>query len=407
MKARITRTIVGVTALVVALLGLPLAVVVQRFYESRATVELQRSAAQAIAELTVPLRVDEIADAAGEPDSPRDFSVYDTDGRRLFGPGPSRVDARTDGEVVVVSPVTDRSTEMIVGSVRVSQSADVAAGEARRAWGLMAIAAAAGLLVAIAVARREAARLAAPISELADRAERLGSEVLDAPADPTGVPELDTLAEALAISSRRLSELVVREREFSANASHQLRTPLAGLRVSLEHGDTGAALTQADRLAETIDHMLALARNAMPVAACVDVAGIVLAGSTRWHQAFTAAGRDLIVDVADRLPSARVRSASLDQALDVLLDNALRHGAGPTRMTAHPTPGGVVIHVADDGPGIPVHRAPSVFERHEGHGSGIGLDLARNLIEADGGRLLLADPDHAEFRIVLVAGSGD
>ena len=65
MKARITRTIVGVTALVVVVLGVPFAIVVQRFYESRATVELQRWAAQAIAELSVPLQADEIAKVAG------------------------------------------------------------------------------------------------------------------------------------------------------------------------------------------------------------------------------------------------------------------------------------------------------------------------------------------------------
>ena len=72
MRTRIARTIVGVTALVVVVLGVPFAIVVHRFYESRATVELQRSAAQAIAELALPLQVDKIALAAREPDAPKE-----------------------------------------------------------------------------------------------------------------------------------------------------------------------------------------------------------------------------------------------------------------------------------------------------------------------------------------------
>lgn len=170
MRARIARTIIGVAALVVVVLGIPLAIVIQRFYESRATVELQRSAAEAIAELALPLRADEIASAAHEPDAPPDFSVYDADGALLYGSGPERLDAAEADRLVVISPITDRSTETVVGSVRVSRSRSSVAGEARRAWALMALAAAGGLVLAMVVARREAGRLTAPISELAARA---------------------------------------------------------------------------------------------------------------------------------------------------------------------------------------------------------------------------------------------
>ncbi len=143
MRTRIARTIVGVTALVVVVLGVPFAIVVHRFYESRATVELQRSAAQAIAELALPLQVDEIAIAAREPDAPKDFSVYDQTGTRLFGSGPEKIGASDPDHIVVVSPITDRSTETTVGSVRVSRPRSAVASQARRAWALMALAAAA------------------------------------------------------------------------------------------------------------------------------------------------------------------------------------------------------------------------------------------------------------------------
>lgn len=403
MKTRIARTIVGVTALVVVLLGLPFAIVIQRFYESRATVELQRSAAQAIAELALPLRVDEIADAAREPDAPSDFSVYDANEQRLFGAGPERLDATDDSLLVVVSPITDRTTETVVGWVRVSRTRSSIDGEARQAWALMALAAAGGLVVAYFVARREAARLAAPISELASRAERLGSGDFGSTPTATGTPELDVLAEALAVSGRRLAELVAREREFSANASHQLRTPLAGLQVSLERGDLDAASSEARRLAATVDHMLALARDALPTPDIIDVGPIVAEAARRWSPRFDEAHRELLVAVDADMTWASARHGSIEQAIDVLLDNALQHGAGATRLTARAAQGGLVVLVDDDGPGIDPKLADSVFHRHEGEGTGIGLTLARTLVEADGGRLLLTDTERAEFRIVLAA----
>jgi signal transduction histidine kinase len=402
VRRRIARTIVGVAALVVVLLGVPFAIMTQRFYESRATVELQRAAAQAIAELALPLHVDEIADAAREPDAPKDFSVYDEHGSWLFGPGPDRLDISMPDEIVVVSPITERSTETVVGSVRVSRPRSVVAGQARRAWAIMALAAVAALALAMVVARREAARLAAPISELADRAARLGSgEFHTAPA-PTGTPELDTLDAALAISAHRLEELVTRERAFSANASHQLRTPLAGLHISLARGDLAAASAEADRLSATVDHMLALARNALPAAETIEVGPVLDGAARRWQAAYHADGRDLVCHIDPNLPGVRVRPGSLDQTIDVLLDNAFRHGAGVTRLTARPAPGGLVVQVDDEGPGINVDRAESIFDRHASPRPGtIGLALARTLVEADGGRLVLADPDHAEFRLIF------
>lgn len=401
MKTRIARTIVGVTALVVVILGVPFAIVLQNFYESRATVELQRSAAQSIAELAIPLRADEIADAAREPDSPADFSVYDATGDRMYGSGPQRVDAADAEMLVVVSPITDRTTETIVGSVRVSEARSTIAGDARRAWALMALAAAGGLLIALFVARREAARLAAPISDLAARAARLGSGEFEPPPASTGTPELDVLAEALTVSGQRLEELVTREREFSANASHQLRTPLTGLQVSLERGDLEAASAEAARLSATVDHMLALARDALPTPDTIDIGPIIDEISQRWAPRFDDSQRRLIATIEPELPGASVRSGSIEQAVDVLLDNSLRYGAGDTRLTARAARGGLVVQVDDDGPGIDAQAAVTVFERHEGAGTGIGLTLARTLVEADGGRLLLTDPERAEFRIIL------
>ena len=405
MRRRIARTIVGVAALVVIVLGVPLAVVTQRFYESRAIVEMQSAAAQAIVELQVPLQADEIAAVALEPDAPAGFSVYDGDGTRLYGPGPDRIDDVEPDELNVVSPITDRLTETVVGSVRVSRPRSDVAAQARKAWVVMAIAAAGGLLLAMAVARLEAARLAAPIVELAGRAERLGLGEFDVAGPATGVAELDTLGEALSLSGRRLADLVAREREFSANASHQLRTPLAGLRVSIERGDLAGAESEVDRLSATIEHMLALARNSMSQAERIDIGPLVSAICSRWNDRYQASGRSLHASIADDLPPISARPRSIEQALDVILENSLRHATGETRVVARAVPHGLVLQVDDDGPGIAADRALDVLDRGNATDARIGLPLARALIEADGGRLLLSDPDRAEFRLAFASSS--
>lgn len=402
MRSRIARTIVGVSAFVVVVLGIPLAVLFQRFLESRATIDLQREAAEAIAELTPPLTRASIAAIAGEPDAPADFSVYDPNGALILGSGPAHLGQPSPDRLVVVSPITDHATEHVLGSVMVSRPRAAIAAEARRAWAVMALAGIGGLALAGVVARREASRVAAPIVELAARAAHLGVDGVDLDTRPTGVAELDALTRALNLASVRLAELVTREREFTANASHQLRTPLAAMRVALERGDQRAAAAEADRLAAVVDHMLALARNSMPEPSVVDVATVVHGVTTRRRHEFDAAARPLVVAAPDTLPLVRGRATSLEQALEIVLDNSLQHGRGTTRVTVRDARGGVVVEVEDDGPGIDPDHAGSVFAAPSSTGAGrIGLPLARTLIESDGGRIVLADPRRAAFHLVF------
>lgn len=106
--------------------------------------------------------------------------------------------------------------------------------------------------------------------------------------------------------------------------------------------------------------------------------------------------------MATHLPVAQARSSSIEQILDIVLENSLHHGAGETLVDTRCVPGGVIISISDQGAGIPVEKQEAVFARHQGRNNGIGLALARTLVEADGGRLVLADPKRAEFRLVLL-----
>lgn len=355
-----------------------------------------------------------------EGDAPGAFTVYDTTGRRLDGSGPATADAATrqallgrpasghhDGVLVVATAITDRSTESVVGAVRVTQDDDVVAGQARRAWLAMSAVILAALLVAAAVARAEARRLAAPIARLAEQAARFGEGAVAASTPPSGLAEVDLVAETMERSSLQLIEALARERAFSADVSHQLRTPLTGLRLRLERavdspdpaGAVAGALIELKRLEATVEHLLALARDSQPTSGVLDVEGVVTAAGERWATRFDECDRRLVVEAADALTPVRASEVSVGQVLDVLLDNALHHGAGEVGLLVRRAPGGVVFEVSDQGEGLPDES--QLFRRGAGSGRGIGLALARTITEAEGGRLVAVSQQPPRFELTL------
>ncbi|MEA2478517.1 MAG: hypothetical protein QOJ07_439, partial [Thermoleophilaceae bacterium] len=185
----------------------------------------------------------------------------------------------------------------------------------------------------------------------------------------------------------------------SSDASHQLRTPLAALRLELEalelRGDESpeltAALGQVERLQSTVGTLLSVARDAPRGDATVDVAGAIAALEERHTGGLAAAGRPLRTRLqAGEDATARASGQVVAEILDVLVDNACRHGAGTVTVCARTVGDAVAIDVADEGQGL-AGDPESAFERrggdHDGHG--IGLALARSLAHAEGGRLTL------------------
>jgi signal transduction histidine kinase len=268
-----------------------------------------------------------------------------------------------------------------------------------------------GTVVATVTARR----LAKPLRHVAERASKLGGG--DFRPDPSryGVGELDMVAEALDSSGSALAQLVQRERQLVGDVSHQLRSRLTALQLRLEpltmHPDpevvdeSKAAQEQADRLADALDELLAAARAASEEGAePVELMSKLPEVSEEWRQLLRSEGRNLRIRVADGL-MARATPGRLREVIGVLLDNALRHGAGTVSVTARrgDVEGTVVIEVSDNGSGVPDELAPHVFERgFSGGGStGVGLALARALMEADGGRLELSSRHPAIFSLFL------
>lgn len=274
-----------------------------------------------------------------------------------------------------------------------------------------------GALVAVVTARR----LARPLRHVAERATRLGAG--DFRLDPTRyqIAELDMVADTLDTSATALAHLVQRERELVSDVSHQLRSRLTALQLRLEAvaelGDGEAeveareALVQGERLAEVLDELLAAARQARAASAePVDLAVELAAIAEEWRPPLRAVGRSLRVRAQPGV-LAKASVARLREAVGVLLDNALRHGSGLVTLTARGEAGvggrsaadTVVIEVTDAGGGVPDELAPHIFERGvSGSGStGLGLALARALIEADGGRLELSTARPPTFAAFL------
>jgi signal transduction histidine kinase len=270
----------------------------------------------------------------------------------------------------------------------------------------------AAILLALVVARR----LGEPVREHPLATERLGAGDFSARSSRSGIAELDAVAAALEHSAARIDDLVRSEREMAANASHQLRTPLTALRLHLEElvattdgtarEEAVAALTQADRLAATIDEMLASARaHARADLRRVDVGRLVTERVEQWRAAARREHRSSDLRAAPGC-DAEVIAPAVAQAVDALIDNALRHGAGIVRVGVAQRARHVEVTVEDEGPGVPVDVGDTVFERHVSFrgGTGVGLALARSLVEASGGRLDLVDAEHARFRILLANG---
>jgi signal transduction histidine kinase len=215
------------------------------------------------------------------------------------------------------------------------------------------------------------------------------------------VREVDVVGAVLEDSGRRLGERFQRERAFSADASHQLRTPITALRLTLEGAEvdptadlstvTGEALTQVNRLESTVEDLLALAHDLPAPTDPVWVGPVVDSLRDRYRTALKARGRSLVLAVGDALPPAAFPEAALRQILDVLVDNALVHGTGTVTVAARSGGTGLSVAVEDEGE-LPDGDLEAMFRRRStaARGTGIGLALARSLAEADGARLLAA-----------------
>ena len=217
----------------------------------------------------------------------------------------------------------------------------------------------------------------------------------------------------LSNATKRLTLAHARERQFSSDVSHQLRTPLTRLRLRVETVMGGAegvelqsVMADLDRLDQTVHYLLAHARDVRPEIGDISLVSAAQRAADRWSGPAAEAGRSLVIHVTeDRVVLGS--HVGVDQILDVLVDNALGHGAGVVSITVRCLFGGGAIDVADENSVLQAGDVARIFRRGEGSGNGVGLAIARELAEADGGRLVLRSRAPTTFSLVLLESADD
>ena len=267
---------------------------------------------------------------------------------------------------------------------------------------MLAVVALLAVQAAVALAVWQAKRLARPLYDLAETAERLGS------GDPRprdrryGAPELDRIAEVLDTSAERIARMITAERRLAADASHQLRTPLTALSMRLEEiivtedpatvkEEAAIALVQVERLTDVVQRLLTNQRDPRSGSAVTfDLDEVVKQQAEEWQPALRGAGRRLDVVGLHGLTAVGTPGA-VAQVLAALIENSLMYGDGTVVIGIRTTGTSVVVEVKDEGQGVPPELGARVFERTVSgrNSTGIGLAVARDLAEADGGRLEL------------------
>ncbi len=266
------------------------------------------------------------------------------------------------------------------------------------------------------VASRRAARVAGLLGDLGERAEQLGG------GDPrpvplsTGIEEVDRLDAALARGARQSATRLASERDFAADASHQLRTPLTALLMRLEEiavsndrevveEEALIAIAQVERLSLVVDDLMSRTRSGVHASPSVSLDSVLAGLQREWQQAFATARRSINVS-GERGLRVRATPVALGQILTTLLENSLTHGRGTVEISARRAGPSVVIEVSDQGDGVSKALAPHIFERSvSSGGSGLGLTLARDLAEAAGGRLELVSAQPPIFALFLSAST--
>jgi signal transduction histidine kinase len=282
--------------------------------------------------------------------------------------------------------------------------------------GLVVAACLLAMSVAAVFAARQARRLSAPMVYLAATAEQLGAGQLRIRPRKAGIEEIDLVAEELVRSGDRMAKRLAVERQFAADASHQLRTPLTALSMRLEEieylsdqddvrEEARVSLEQIERLATTIDELLGRTKSKSGSGRrWLRLSEVLTQQQTEWLPIFAEADRPLVV-VADETLTATTSPGALSQVIATLLENALAHGEGVTTITGRRVKGGVAIEVADEGPGVSAELAPKIFERSfsTGGSTGLGLAVARDLMASEGGRLELSQRQPPIFTVFLPA----
>ena len=443
MRRRLLVSYLSITLFVLVVLGVPLGIAIGRLERRELTsgvrhdtLALSLRSEEALERGDVPtltrLARDYRRDVGGRVviTDERGVAVTDSDpperGVRSFADRPEIVAALRGREAAgtrysatlgtdlfyVAAPIVDGSA--VAGAVRVTYPTSYVDERVRRNWIVLGAVAVVVLGVVFLVSLVLARSVTRPLADLEVAAARLGGGELSTRAEvPPGPPEVRSLARSLNGTAARLERLVGAQRAFVADASHQLRSPLAALRLRLENldgevrdpaasQDVTGALAEVARLSRLVDGLLALARvEAGPSAPVpIDLTAVVDGRRDAWS-ALAAERRVRLVGTGHDASGGQlfVRSTPgvLEQVLDNVLNNALDVAPEASVVTigASARDRTVELTVADEGVGMTAEQRERAFDRFwrsgdpTAPGAGLGLAIVHRLVEADGGTVKL------------------
>lgn len=406
MRRRLINSTLAVVLVVIAVFGISLVIVETRTITSSAQDRIESEA----------LRLVGIVESDVLEKKPVDAGVL---AEQLDAGRYARITIPGREPVEIGAHITD---SVIRGTARGEQGETVVVEESRstvtrevgRTLAVVGAVALLAVVAAVLLAVRQANRLASPLTDLAETAERLGS------GDPRprhkryGVPELDRVADVLDSSAERIGRMLTAERRLAADASHQLRTPLTALSMRLEEitvtddletvrEEATIALTQVERLTDVVQRLLTNSRDPRTGSAVpFDLDEVVKQQLEEWRPAYRSAGRAVVRSGKTGIRAVGTPGA-VSQVLATLVENSLMHGGGTVALRTRVIGNQAVLEVTDEGPGVPPDLGNRIFERAiSGRNStGIGLAVARDLAEADGGRLELLQTQPPVFALFL------
>jgi signal transduction histidine kinase len=440
MNRRLLVSFLTLTVFVLAVLEIPLGVSYQRNERHDLTAKVERDAVTlaTLAEDTLeagagigPADLRRAADRY-QADTGGRVVIVDADGTSIVDTNPPAPGSRSfatrpeivhalGGEVAAGTRHSDTlrtdllyvavpvaSSGIVHGAVRITYPMSAVEARITRYWLILAAIAAIVLTVVSAIGLLIARWVSRPLADVERAAAAAGAGDLTARA-PTdaGPPEVRSLAASLNDTVAKLDELVRSREAFVADASHQLRTPLAALRLRLENlehdlapdatPDLEAALSEVARLSRLVDGLLALARTDSTSAAPepIDLRATIAERLDAWSALGAEQAVTLVADVEEAL-AARATPGRIEQVLDNLLANALEVSPERSNITVSAAANGewVEIHVIDQGPGMTEHERAHAFDRFwradsGTSGTGLGLAIVERLVTSDGGEVEL------------------
>ncbi|MBM0234452.1 HAMP domain-containing histidine kinase [Micromonospora sp. STR1_7] len=316
----------------------------------------------------------------------------------------------TTGPVVVAVPVSDGGE--VLGAVVIVTPADPIRRAVVAWWLLLALAGLLAVLACVLTAFGLAGWVLRPVTELdavtheiaeGDRSARVQHRL--------GPPELRRLAASFNHMADVVSDVMDRQRAFVAHASHQLRNPLTALRLRVEElgpsltdadgrSEHRLALEETDRLALVLDALLTLARAEREEneRVTVDAAAVAASRVAAWAPLARHRSVTLRLATSDAPAYARTVPTAVDQALDALIDNAVKFSGpgGAVTVTVARRDHGVALEVRDSGPGMTESQLGQATERfwrapdaQNVDGAGLGLTIVAVLVDASDGRLTM------------------